>query len=155
MLPRKGPPGGVILLCFVACAWALSGTEEVLECLRREYTLRAVKTDLKGRHCWDTLKVATCWGRCDSFEIPDWRFPYKISYHPVCVHDRKVLRRVMLRNCEIGADRELALYEFLEAESCTCRLCNSSDTFCDWRSHVPLKHTPYDSPSAVRDDDRD
>lgn len=76
-------------------------------------------------------------------QIPDWRFPYKISYHPVCMHDQKVLRRVHLRHCDPGADEELRVYEFYEALTCSCKVCNSSDTFCDWRNHIPMGPIPH------------
>ncbi|KFM62737.1 Glycoprotein hormone beta-5, partial [Stegodyphus mimosarum] len=109
-------------------------------CLRREYTLKATRSDAFGRQCWDIIRVTSCWGRCDSFEIPDWRFPYKISVHPVCIHDHKKLRRVLLRNCDPGADPHLRIYEYYEAETCSCKVCNSSDTFCDWKNHISASH---------------
>nr|XP_015930088.1 thyrostimulin beta-5 subunit-like [Parasteatoda tepidariorum] len=114
----------------------------VLSCLRREYTLKATRTDRDGRQCWDIIRAISCWGRCDSFEIPDWRFPYKISVHPVCMHERRKLRRVELRNCDPGADEELRFYEYYDAESCSCGVCNSSDTFCDWKGRISVHHHP-------------
>ncbi|KAK9737826.1 hypothetical protein QE152_g10395 [Popillia japonica] len=46
-----------------------------LECHRRIYTYQVSQSDANGRQCWDTLSVWACWGRCDSNEIADWRFP--------------------------------------------------------------------------------
>ncbi|GFY70214.1 thyrostimulin beta-5 subunit [Trichonephila inaurata madagascariensis] len=110
--------------------------KNVLQCLRREYTLKATQSDDYGRRCWDVIRTTSCWGRCDSFEIPDWRFPYKISIHPVCMHDQKILRKVRLRHCDPpDTDDDLRIYEYYDAITCSCGVCNSSDTFCDWKGH--------------------
>ncbi|KAG8182930.1 hypothetical protein JTE90_010561 [Oedothorax gibbosus] len=138
-----------LTVVFVVCSQAARGRssdhnsqesynlKSVLVCLRREYTLKATRSDNLGRRCWDFIRATSCWGRCDSFEIPDWRFPYKISIHPVCMHDQKRLRRVRLRHCDPpDADDRLRNYEYYDAETCSCGVCNSSDTFCDWKGHM-------------------
>ncbi|KAI4460539.1 glycoprotein hormone beta chain [Holotrichia oblita] len=109
-----------------------------LECHRRIYTYQVSQSDANGRQCWDTLSVWACWGRCDSNEIADWRFPYKKSSHPVCVHYGRTRSVAILRHCEEGAHPSAARYEYLEAAGCQCQLCSSSDTSCEgltYRSH--------------------
>ncbi|KRT86549.1 hypothetical protein AMK59_2809 [Oryctes borbonicus] len=109
-----------------------------LECHRKIYTYYVSQSDVNGRQCWDTLSVWACWGRCDSNEIVDWRFPYKKSSHPVCVHYGRTRAVAILRHCEEGAHPSAARYEYLEAAGCQCQLCSSSDTSCEgltYRSH--------------------
>ncbi|XP_044733529.1 thyrostimulin beta-5 subunit [Chrysoperla carnea] len=115
-----------------------------LECHRRLYTYRAMQTDSRGLSCWDSLSVMSCWGRCDSNEISDWRFPYKRSYHPVCMHASRTPKTVILRHCDYGVESGTNRYEYLEATSCKCQACSSSDTSCEGlryrgeRSQSPL-----------------
>ncbi|KAG8181945.1 hypothetical protein JTE90_000056 [Oedothorax gibbosus] len=104
--------------------------ENTLECHRREFTFKAVQTDDNGFQCWDQVTAMACWGRCDSGEIGDWRFPYKRPFHPVCVHDSREVRSVILRNCHPAADLRIAEYEYYEAVSCSCIKCDSSTTSC-------------------------
>ncbi len=59
-----------------------------------------------GRECWDHVSVWSCFGRCDSNEISDWKFPYKRSYHPVCMHAGRSKAVAMLRNCHQQASPE-------------------------------------------------
>ncbi|XP_067119570.1 thyrostimulin beta-5 subunit-like [Centruroides vittatus] len=101
-----------------------------LECRRTEYFYKATRTDERGRQCWDNLRVMSCWGRCDSIEIADWRFPYKKSYHPVCMHKEKILRRIKLKHCDPDAGPELRKYQYYEAITCSCQFCESSTASC-------------------------
>lgn len=75
-----------------------------------------------GYECWDHVSVWSCWGRCDSREISDWKFPYKKSYHPVCVHAGRSKAVAMLRFCHPQADPEIRRYEYLEANACHCQV---------------------------------
>lgn len=75
--------------------------------------------------------VNACWGRCDSKEISDWKFPYKKSHHPVCVHSGRTKSSVMLRNCDPDASLEARKYEYMEATGCSCQICSSIDTSCE------------------------
>lgn len=75
-----------------------------------------------GYECWDNVSVWSCWGRCDSREISDWKFPYKKSYHPVCVHAGRSKAFAMLRYCHPLADPETRRYEYLEANACHCQV---------------------------------
>lgn len=77
-----------------------------------------------GHECWDHVSVWSCWGRCDSREISDWKFPYKKSYHPVCVHAGRSKAVAMLRYCHPSADPETRRYEYLEANACHCQVNN-------------------------------
>jgi hypothetical protein len=58
-------------------------TQGPIGCQKRLYTYRVSQVDSNGKECWDDLSVQSCWGRCDSNEISDWKFPYKKSHHPV------------------------------------------------------------------------
>nr|XP_022917830.1 thyrostimulin beta-5 subunit [Onthophagus taurus] len=104
---------------------------DTLQCHRRSYTYKVSQMDVNGRQCRDTLRVWACWGRCDSNEISDYRFPFKKSSHPVCVHYARTKSVAFLRDCDEDALPLTARYEYLEAASCRCQLCSSSDTSCE------------------------
>ncbi|XP_065358738.1 thyrostimulin beta-5 subunit [Calliphora vicina] len=108
-----------------------SPTTAPLGCHRRLYTYRVTQADSKGRECWDYVSVAACWGRCDSSEISDWKFPYKRSFHPVCVHATRQPAVAVLRNCHPEAEEFARRYEYLEAVSCHCHTCSTMDTSCE------------------------
>ncbi|XP_076314640.1 thyrostimulin beta-5 subunit-like [Tachypleus tridentatus] len=131
---------GLILL-VTGISSGLINPQATLECHRREYTYTATRTDSRGRQCWDSLTVMSCWGRCDSGEIADWRFPFKKSFHPVCIHERKRLVKVILQHCDPDADPELRIFEYYEADTCACQICESSTASCEsvpYRSsHLP------------------
>lgn len=78
--------------------------------------------EIIGYECWDHVSVWSCWGRCDSREISDWKFPYKKSYHPVCVHAGRSKSVAMLRFCHPQADPETRRYEYMEANACHCQV---------------------------------
>jgi hypothetical protein len=75
--------------------------------------------------------VQSCWGRCDSNEISDWKFPYKKSHHPVCVHNGRMPAIATLRNCDPDVDDQTKQYKYMEAQSCICQTCMSLDTSCE------------------------
>ncbi|XP_071452959.1 thyrostimulin beta-5 subunit [Hetaerina americana] len=102
-----------------------------LQCHRRIYSYRVSKTDSAGRKCWDYISVMSCWGRCDSNEISDWRFPFKKSFHPVCMHGDRMLYEVSLRHCDDGVEPGTERYTYYEAVSCTCSVCSSSKASCE------------------------
>lgn len=93
-----------------------------LRCTRRLYTYRISQSDSAGRECWDHVSVWSCFGRCDSTEISDWKFPYKRSYHPVCVHAGRAKAVAYLRQCEEGVEPETRRYEYMEAVACNCQV---------------------------------
>ena len=64
-------------------------------------------------------------------QVPDVRFPFKRSHHPVCIHDEVQLRSVTLEHCEPGVTPGTADYRFLDAVSCKCEPCDSSRASCE------------------------
>ncbi|XP_065081826.1 thyrostimulin beta-5 subunit [Ochlerotatus camptorhynchus] len=123
----------VWILSTITLSWAaddvfIGGFEKrgpMLGCHKRVFTYRVSQADSKGRECWDHVSVWSCHGRCDSNEISDWRFPYKRSHHPVCMHAGRTRSVATLRHCHPDADPEAKLYEYMEPKSCTCQ-CSSS-----------------------------
>ncbi|XP_075225134.1 glycoprotein hormone beta 5 isoform X2 [Lycorma delicatula] len=141
----------VLITClFWVSAWAYISSEQlnsiriqdqqtgaafdpnsILGCHKRVYNSKVSKADSQGRTCWDTISVMSCWGRCDSREISDWRFPYKRSFHPVCLFDSRELATVTLSNCEEGVEPGTEFYQYLQAVSCRCLVCKSSEASCE------------------------
>lgn len=76
------------------------------------------------------------------FQVSDWRFPYKKSNHPVCVHHGRNTSFVTLRHCEEGVQLGTSHYEYVEADDCKCQICSSSDTSCEG-----LRYRPHRSES--------
>lgn len=111
-------------------------TSAPLGCHRRLYTYRVTQTDQSGRECWDHVSVWSCWGRCDSNEISDWKFPYKRSHHPVCVHAGRSKSIAVLRHCHPDVTPETKKYEYMEAIACNCQACSSTDTKCEAPNQV-------------------
>ncbi|XP_030377594.1 thyrostimulin beta-5 subunit [Scaptodrosophila lebanonensis] len=109
-----------------------------LGCHRRVYTYKVTQSDLQGRECWDYVSVWSCWGRCDSSEISDWKFPYKRSFHPVCVHAQRQHAMAVLKNCHPDADESISRYNYMEAVNCHCNTCSTQDTSCEAPSNNVL-----------------
>lgn len=66
-----------------------------------------------------------------SSQISDFRFPFKRSHHPVCIHDVREPRLIILRNCMEGVEPGTERFEYLEAKRCSCRACRSSEASCE------------------------
>ncbi|CAL4124514.1 unnamed protein product, partial [Meganyctiphanes norvegica] len=113
-----------------------------LECHRRQYTYKVHKTDDSGRNCWDNINVMSCWGRCDSNEIADWKFPFKRTHHPVCMHRETKLTEVVLRNCDEDADPGTEIYTFHEAAACACTVCKSNEASCEGLRYRGARRAP-------------
>ncbi|GAB6024972.1 glycoprotein hormone beta [Chamberlinius hualienensis] len=133
----------LLSLCPISCNPITSDSSSgsidprtTLGCHRREYTYKVVRSDSLGRKCWGYVRAMSCWGRCDSNEIADWQFPFKISYHPVCIHDQRVLQKVTLANCEADVELGTSTYEYYDAVTCSCRKCKSSSANCEGLRHV-------------------
>lgn len=130
----------VALFCFTSLTVAsspmapddVSVDPEQLGCHKRKYTYRVSQSDKFGRSCWDFVSVNSCFGRCDSNEISDWKFPFKRSYHPVCVYAGRVATIATLRNCDPDTEPETSRYHYLEAVGCKCQMCTSLDTSCEF-----------------------
>lgn len=135
--------GAVLLLVLVLLMpVAAINPMSTLECHRRQYTYKVHKTDDDGRMCWDFINVMSCWGRCDSNEIADWKFPYKRSHHPVCMHEATQLTEVTLRNCDDGARPGTEFYTFHEATRCSCSVCKSSEASCEGIRYRGARRAP-------------
>ncbi|KAL7648953.1 UNVERIFIED_CONTAM: hypothetical protein RMT77_000888 [Armadillidium vulgare] len=137
----------VSLICFVFLFLFFDSCDSIdpvttLQCHRRQYSYKVQQTDSEGRTCWDHINVMSCWGRCDSNEIADWKFPYKKSHHPVCLHSSTQERKVSLRNCDGGVDPETKVYTFQEAASCSCSFCRSSEASCEGLRYRGARRAP-------------
>ncbi|CAH0714257.1 unnamed protein product, partial [Brenthis ino] len=124
----------VFLLTLVFSCWAIHNTsaQSSSRCKLKRYTHKAVQTDLNGLRCWDDVKIKSCWGYCLSYETAHWQFPYKESYHPVCVHGERKHASVKLRFCDPDVEPGTELYHYVEAVNCKCQVCSSEDTSCEW-----------------------
>ncbi|KAH8272166.1 hypothetical protein KR018_004488, partial [Drosophila ironensis] len=111
-----------------------------LGCHRRLYTYKVTQTDPLGHECWDYVSVWSCWGRCDSSEISDWKFPYKRSFHPVCVHAQRQAAAATLKNCHMDADENTRQYQYMEAVNCHCHTCSTQDTSCEAPANNIMEH---------------
>jgi len=76
-------------------------------------------------------------------QISDWRFPYKRSFHPVCLHDARAVSSVTLQNCEEGVEPGTERYEYLEALSCRCMVCKSSEASCEGLRYRGQRSGPF------------
>jgi Cystine-knot domain len=106
-------------------------TKAPIGCHKRLYTYQIIQKDAKGYTCSDTVSVNACWGRCDSKEVSDWKFPFKMSHHPVCVHKGTTKVVIMLQNCDPDASPEARRYEYIEPVNCMCQICSSKSTSCE------------------------
>lgn len=75
-----------------------------------------------------------------------YRFPHKISHHPVCIHSGRTKSVARLRYCEAGVTPGTERYEFMEAESCRCQACSSTNTSCEG-----LKYNAHTSDAGFMD----
>ncbi|XP_037073536.1 thyrostimulin beta-5 subunit-like [Pollicipes pollicipes] len=107
-----------------------------------QYPFSVLQMDEAGRACWGDIRVMTCWGHCRSHEVPDWRFPFKRSHHPVCIHDRVQLRTVRLEHCDPGAAPATADYKYLDAVTCKCAACSSALTSCEGAKYRSTRSWP-------------
>ncbi|KAG8240352.1 hypothetical protein J437_LFUL000827 [Ladona fulva] len=64
-------------------------------------------------------------------QISDWRFPYKKSYHPVCMHGERTLFEKILRNCDPGVEPGTERHSYYVANTCVCSVCSSSKASCE------------------------
>ncbi|CRL02758.1 CLUMA_CG015835, isoform A [Clunio marinus] len=125
-----------VLVSFCCCneiapAIIEGPTKAPIGCHKRSYSYKVTQSDMKGNTCSGVITVNACWGRCDSKEISDWKFPFKKSHHPVCVHSGRTKVIVMLQECDPNASIEARKYEYMEALTCSCQICSSIDTSCE------------------------
>ncbi|XP_045603174.1 thyrostimulin beta-5 subunit [Procambarus clarkii] len=133
--------GAAVLALLVPATTAIN-PHSTLECHRRQYTYKVHKTDDDGRVCWDFINVMSCWGRCDSNEIADWKFPYKRSHHPVCMHEQTQLTEVTLRHCDEDAAPGTEIYSYHDATRCACSVCKSSEASCEGLRYRGARRAP-------------
>lgn len=119
------------ILMEISSSQGVLDPEMTLDCHRRPYSHKVTQFDSQGRMCWDSVTVMSCWGRCDSNEISDWRFPYIRSTHPVCIHGDREPRVVSLANCDEGTEPGTEVHTFMEAISCSCSPCKTSEASCE------------------------
>nr|AXL95452.1 thyrostimulin beta [Conus ermineus] len=128
----------LVFLAVLCLALTRASTSEVnpgttLQCHVREYSYRTSKPPLLNQRgdlvtCEGIVRVNTCWGRCDSYEVGDFQMPFKVSHHPVCTYAGYRRRTVTLGNCRGYPDPTI---EVLDATACACRPCDSADTSCE------------------------
>ncbi|KAA0200489.1 hypothetical protein HAZT_HAZT008714 [Hyalella azteca] len=128
---------------------ALVDADNTLSCHRRQYTYKVTETDENGRICWDYVNIMSCWGRCDSNEIADWKFPYKRSHHPVCLHAATQANEVLLRHCDPGVAPGTEVHRFTEASVCSCSLCKSSEASCEGLRFRGARRAPRETSSLL------
>lgn len=58
---------GVALALLVWCWVTLA--EGSGRCRPKLYTHKALQTDLRGRRCWDSVRIQSCGGYCLSYEV--------------------------------------------------------------------------------------
>lgn len=113
------------LFLLVVLAYIVNGTtdrkkREDLGCFNIKHEMDLNK-DLRINSttvlkCRDKVQVPICWGRCDTWDIPDYRWS-----HTVCAVGRKTLKRVKLSECD-PTHPDPYMYFFI-AESCVCKPC--------------------------------
>ncbi|KAK7103950.1 thyrostimulin beta-5 subunit-like [Littorina saxatilis] len=113
---------------------SLINPRTTLQCHVRSYSFRATKPPIVNENgdlvtCEGEVHVNSCWGRCDSSEIGDFKMPFKVSRHPVCTYTGRVVRTVTLSECQ-GYPGDPTI-EVFDAAGCACRLCDSDFTSCE------------------------
>ncbi|KAL8619804.1 hypothetical protein ACOMHN_025890 [Nucella lapillus] len=134
LLLGLGLPPPPTLLCRASPSPpSIINPRTTLQCHVRSYTFRATKPPIINQNgdlvtCHGDVHVKSCWGRCDSSEIGDFKMPFKISDHPVCTYTGRVSRTVRLSHCDDYPDPTVQVFD---AAGCACRLCNSDFTSCE------------------------
>lgn len=70
--------------------------------------------------CRAKVQVPICWGRCDTWDIPNYQWS-----HPVCAVGRKTLKKIKLSDCDPNHP-DPYMY-FYMAETCECRPCRGEN----------------------------
>ncbi|KAK6182397.1 hypothetical protein SNE40_010100 [Patella caerulea] len=125
-----------LMLCLLVCIADVTNSfidpSTTLGCHIRHYTQEIIKPwfdeDGNLHPCVGFFQVDSCWGRCDSNEIGDFKMPFKISNHPVCTYAGRTRRIVTLDHCIGHPEPEVELFD---ASRCECRRCNSEFESCE------------------------
>ena len=88
-------------------------------------------------------------------QIADWKFPYKRSHHPVCLHESTRENKVVLRNCDPEVTPGTEVYVFREAAVCSCSLCKSSEASCQGLRYRGARRAPRDVDGVLRESGKD
>lgn len=124
----------ILTLCLgmTCCAGATDIAASTLACHESHYEYIYNNTLISPTgtvyHCMGPVRVLSCWGRCDSQEVPDYRMPYTVPNHPVCTFSTRRTARVRLAYCH--PDHPNPEVEVVEAGGCACMPCSSTDTSC-------------------------
>nr|QUP51996.1 glycoprotein beta [Urechis unicinctus] len=127
----------LVIACAVSYLVTLTLAEVdvtgTLSCHQRTYQYQISKPFINDLGevipCSGLVSVRSCWGRCDSSEVADFRVPYKISQHNVCTYTSRTSRRVRLQDCH--ADHPDPYAEVFDASDCQCRKCTTANTSCE------------------------
>ncbi|XP_071503450.1 glycoprotein hormone beta-5-like [Diadema antillarum] len=113
----------LVLYC-VLCPTAVGAANARLGCHVRQYLqYTAEKSGCRPQN----IVVDACFGRCDTYEIPELEFPFKSSHHQMCSYQEVETVAIELNDCDPGVNRTF-LYK--NAKSCKCRNCWPYNTFC-------------------------
>ncbi|KAK7484978.1 hypothetical protein BaRGS_00023756, partial [Batillaria attramentaria] len=123
----------LLTVVCVGTSTTLINPRTTLRCHVRTYQFRASKPPIVNENgdlvtCEGLVVVNSCWGRCDSSEIGDYKMPFKISHHPVCTYTGRIRRIVTLSECEGYPDPTI---EVFDAAGCACLQCDSDSTSCE------------------------
>lgn len=55
-------------------------------------------------------------------QIPDWKFPFKNSHHPVCAYATRKPLVMRLRYCDPDVISGTDLFHFMGADDCKCKV---------------------------------
>ncbi|NP_001161671.1 thyrostimulin beta subunit-like protein 1 precursor [Saccoglossus kowalevskii] len=116
----------VVGLAVVVQATLNVNPSTTTRCLVREYNKYiAVKSGCEPQR----ITIDACWGRCQTFEVPDLLPPYTAANHTMCQYDVTEWRTVELSDCNPGVNRT---FVYLNALSCSCTKCSTKQSDCGY-----------------------
>lgn len=84
-------------------------------------------------------------------QIADWKFPYKRSHHPVCLHESTKESTAILKNCDPDVSPGTEIHVYTEAAVCACSLCKSSEASCEGLRYRGARRAPRDTSKVIND----
>lgn len=94
----------------------------------------------------------TCWNLVvPVLQIADWKFPYKRSHHPVCLHESTIEGTAILQNCDPDVAPGTEVHVYTEAAVCSCSLCKSSEASCEGLRYRGVRRAPRDTSKLIND----
>lgn len=76
-------------------------------------------------------------------QTTDWKFPFKKSFHPVCIHDTRERIKITLKNCDKDVDLGTDSFEIQQALSCKCSTCKTSEANCESIRELEMNFHPF------------